>query len=105
MNFPNLKYLFIYSTHQMWNKGVSYTISNISSLIFYTYTFSIQVNRSIVILQSITYGLYYSNSNTNRYSIESNRCSLMILQIILFVVQIKLSIMNDQGYDRFNTIK
>ena len=29
MNFPNLKYLFIYSTHQMWNKGVSCTISDI----------------------------------------------------------------------------
>ena len=92
MNFPNLKYLFMYFTHQMWNKEYLIVFLILGSLIFfYTYTFSIQVNISIVILQSITYGLYYSNSNTNRYSIESYRCSLMILQIVLFVVQIKLS--------------
>ena len=41
MNFPNLKYLFMYSTHQMWKKAYLTLFPILGSLIFYTYTFPI----------------------------------------------------------------
>ena len=46
MNFPNLKYLFMYSTHQMWKKAYLTLFPILGSLIFYIYTFLIQVNIS-----------------------------------------------------------